>query len=425
MTGRIEIASAQESGASRGRALMRDHNLTARLWATGALLAVPLAPVTGTGWWLPLHMALLGAVTQAIAGGQLMFSATLGLSRGPSRRTAVTQLVLLNAGAALVVTGRLAGETAVLVTGASVVTMTAGWVVWEVHRMWRLSVNRRFSVTGTFYRLAGASLLLGASIGAALGAGAFDDAESYVAHRAVHMTLNVLGWAGMTIAGTAVTLLPTVLHVRAPSVRTTRAVPWLMFGGLTTMAAGATFETYWVAGAGMASYAAGLALFGVYVAAVLATTRRRKIPVAALHLVAALGWCAVTATGLVITGASGDFGAARDLVVVGGAAGFAFQALLGAWSFLLPSMRPPVPERRRAELVAMEVGARAQVLAYNAGLTAVLLDLRTGLGTYAAGLILAWGAATWSLTKSWTFPALARTETVRRRATAWWADPAE
>lgn len=403
---------------------MQDHNLTARLWATGALVAVPFASATATGWWLPLHMTLLGAVTQAIAGGQLMFSATLGLSRGPSRREAVTQLALLNAGAASVVAGRLAGRAAVFVAGAALVTCTAAWVVWRVHRMWARSVNRRFAITGTFYRLAGASLLLGASIGAALGAGAFD-ADSYVAHRAVHMTFNVFGWAGMTIVGTAITLLPTVLHVRAPSVRTIRPVPWSMFGGLTVMAAGATLDVHWIAGAGMALYAAGLALFAVYVAAVLATARRRQVPVAALHLVTALGWCAVTSASLVITSAGGDFAAARDFVVVGGAAGFAFQALLGAWAFLLPSMRPPVPQRRRSELVAMELGGRTQLVAYNAGLVAVLLGLRTGVDAYAAGIVLAWGAAAWSLTKSWAFAVLARTDTVQRRAAEWWADPAE
>ena len=65
---------------------MSDHNLSARLWASGALLTVPIASWTGVGWWLPLHMALLGAITQAIVGGQLMFSATLGLARGPSRK---------------------------------------------------------------------------------------------------------------------------------------------------------------------------------------------------------------------------------------------------------------------------------------------------------------------------------------------------
>src|SRR5687768_5899293 len=118
-------------------------------------------------------MALVGALTQAIVGGQLMFSATLGLSRGPTRLQTLTQLGLLNAAAILVIGGRLLGETAILATGVVIFVPVITWVSWLVHTMWRRSVNRRFAVTGTFYRLAGISLLLGASVGGALGVGLF------------------------------------------------------------------------------------------------------------------------------------------------------------------------------------------------------------------------------------------------------------
>lgn len=94
--GRLEIATARTPPTTSGRPLMSDHNFSARLWATGVLAAAPLGSVTDLGWWLPLHMALLGAVTQAIVGGQLMFSATLGLSRGPTRTVTLIQLGMLN-----------------------------------------------------------------------------------------------------------------------------------------------------------------------------------------------------------------------------------------------------------------------------------------------------------------------------------------
>ncbi len=233
--GRIEMVTVQTARSHTGRPLMSDHNLSARFWATAALFALPFASRSGLGWWLPLHMVLLGAVSQAIVGGQLMFSATLGLARGPDRRGALVQLGLLNAGALSVIAGRLAGSDAVFAAGAAVFVGVIAWVTWQVHRMWRSSVNRRFSITGTFYRLAGASVLLGASIGGAMGIGAFDDASSYAAHRGVHMTLNVFGWAGMTIVGTAITLLPTILHVRSPGLRVIRRAPWAMFGGLMLM----------------------------------------------------------------------------------------------------------------------------------------------------------------------------------------------
>jgi len=402
---------------------MSDHNLSARVWATAALIAVPLSRATGLGWWLPMHLALLGAATQAIAGGQLMFSVTLGLSRGPSRSTALSQLALLNLGALLVIGGRWANETIVLATGSTIVVLAIVWVGWQVHLISRASPNRRFSITGTFYRLAAVSIVIGASIGGALGAGLFDDASSYVAHRALHMTLNVFGWAGLTIVGTAVTLLPTILHVRAPSLATLRATPWLMFGGLTLLSTGASFGVQWIASAGMAVYTLGLITFGLYARQILATQRRRKVPTAALHLLAALVWAAITAAALIVTSASGDYAAARDLVVVGGGVGFVFQALLGAWSFILPSTRPPVPEQRRRELVAMELGGRAQVIAYNLGAVVALIGLRTEINGAVIGIVATWIAAAWALVKTWTFPLLAKLKLVHRWSERWWAAP--
>lgn len=221
---RIQIASAADNPRMLGRPLMSDHNVTARLWASAALVAVPLVGVMDLEWWLPLHLALLGAVTQSIVGGQLMFSATLGLSQGPSRRTTLTQLGLLNMGASLVIIGRLWSSGVALALGATTVTLVTGWAMWLVDRLWRRSANRRFAITGNFYRMAGTSVIIGATIGGALGIGAIDDASSYNAHRSAHMALNVLGWVGLTVVGTAITLLPTILHVRAPAVRTVRVV---------------------------------------------------------------------------------------------------------------------------------------------------------------------------------------------------------
>ena len=404
---------------------MSDHNLSARLWATAAVLAVPLAARTGLGWWLPLHLALLGAATQAVVGGQLMFTATLGLARGPSRTSALAQLSLLNAGAALVVAGRWAGHRLTFVTGATVVVLTVTWVAWQVDGMSRRSVNKRFAITGTFYRLAAVSIVAGATIGAALGAGAFDDPMSYLGHRTLHFAFNVLGWTGLTIVGTAITLLPTILHVRAPELGKVRSTPWLMFGGLVVMSTGISFELQWLAAAGMAGYTGGLVMFGTYARRILVTPRRRKVPTAALHLIAALVWAFVTAAALIVTSASGEQQASRDFIVAGGAVGFVFQALLGAWSFLLPSTRPPIPDRRRRELVAMELGGRAQVAAYNLGALLALVALRTGVETGLLGTVLAWTAAAWALTKSWSFPLLAELAVVRRWSDRWWEPPPE
>lgn len=90
---------------------------------------------------------------------------------------------------------------------------------------------------------------------------------------------------------------------------------------------------------------------------------------------------------------------------------------------MLPSTRPPVPERRRVELVAMELGGRAQVAVYNLGLLIVVLGLRMSSDVALVGIIAAWLAAVAALAKCWTFPLLARLPAVERLSAAWWADP--
>jgi nitrite reductase (NO-forming) len=422
---RIEIGTTQDDPRVLGRPIMKDHNTSALVWATAALLAVPTRFAWDLGWWLPLHLALLGAASQAVAGGQTMFSATLGLSRGPARRRTLAQLAAMNAGALLVIGGRAWDSQSVLATGAGIFTLAIGWVSWDVHRLWRGSVNRRFAITGTFYRLAGLSIIIGASIGGALGVGAFDDPTSYLEHKNIHMSVNVFGWTGLTIVGTAITLLPTIMHVRAASLGPVRFVPALMFGGLMVLATGASLGQDPIAGAGMALYVAGLVLALGYVKRVWAIPRRRKVPTAAQHLTAALLWAAATAICLVPALGTGDISVTRDLLVIGGAGGFVIQALLGAWHFLLPSTGAPIPEKRRRELIAMEVGGRMQVAAYNAGLLLVLIGLRTDLDVSVLGIVLAWAAAAFGVAKCWLFPLIAKHPRVKERSDVWWAEPTE
>jgi nitrite reductase (NO-forming) len=420
---RIEIASAKDDPRALGRPLMSDHNFSARLWGTAAVAVVPFAAHLGVGWWLPIHLAMLGAASQSIVGGQLMFSTTLGLARGPERWQSLTQLGLLNLGAALVVSGRLWDAAGVLGAGAAVFAITICWVTWQVHMQWRRSGNQRFSITGTFYLLAGLSIIVGASIGGALGTGSVNDGSTYLALKGLHMALNVFGWAGLTIVGTMITLLPTIMHVRAPHLRAVRFAPWTMFGGLVLVSTGAAFSNSFLPAAGICFYAIGLASFALYVRRVLVIPRRRKIPTAAMHLLGAVIWAAVTSLGLILSFGRSDPFLTRDLLVVGGAAGFVFQALLGAWSFLVPSTRPPLPERRRRELTAMELGGRVQVVAYNVGLIAVLIGLETKLNAFSIGIALAWSAAACALAKLWSFPLLAKLAVVRTESAERWAPP--
>lgn len=401
--GRREIAS-------------RTHR-SAQVWAVAALLAVLLPHEVRLGWWLPLHLALAGAASQLIVGGQLQFSSALAMGRPMHPFGPTVRLGLLNAGAVLIVVGRVTASPDVLVAGAVLFAGACLWAAVVVERIWRGSLAPRFGATRTSYLLANVSILGGAALGAALGAGAFP------AGRLAHLSLNLLGWGGLTILGTVITFLPTVLHVRVPHTAAITTMPWITFGGLGMIAAGLALDARILAVAGAVVLLAGLSVFGRFVVEVARGPRARPIPVAARHLMAGLAWFGVVALVQIPLLARGDVGALRDLWVVGLGGGLIVQAILGSWAFLLPMARSTAPAEKGRELVAFELGAKTQVAVYNAGLVLVLLALRGFVPgrAGAAGVALVWGAAAWAVMKTLLFPWLAGSSRIRRAAARWWA----
>lgn len=332
---------------------MKPHHLTARLWFAGAIAATLLPAEFRLGWWLPLHMVLLGGASQLIAGGQLKFSTALAMAPEPARIHPVASLFLLNAGALSIGAGRVFAVNRLTGAGAALFLTGALWSVAVAAGRWQKGLGTRFRVTRSYYLLAGASILAGGLVGAALALGFMND--SYASHRLVHMAFNLFGWAGMTIAGTAVTLLPAMLRTRAPSGRLLRPAPHLMFAGLLVLAGGLSLGSPAWAAAGGTVLLASLVPFGLAVRRVLTTRRRFPVPVSAAHLIAAIAWLGLVSAAQLWPLAAGDAAATRDLWVVGLAGGTVVQAILGAWAFPaahgtagLGQHSPARPDRLRA-----------------------------------------------------------------------------
>ncbi|MEX0789581.1 MAG: hypothetical protein WD178_02270, partial [Actinomycetota bacterium] len=346
---------------------------------------------------------------------------TLAMAPPVSRHHILGSLSLLNLGAALIAVGRLWGFQSLVAAGATAFLSGTVWSGLVADRQWRRGLGTRFRVTRTYYRLAGVSILLGGSAGATLALGLLSDAGSQVSHRLVHMAFNLLGWAAMTIVGTAITLLPAVMRVRAENVGSSWP-PWVSFIGLLTIASGMTVGMPLLAAAGAACFVAGLVPFMRVTVLVARKPRRFPVPVSALHLLAAVWWLLVVA--LLQVGALGlGLGAAtRAMWLVGLAGGTVVQAVLGAWSFLLPMEKPVGGEMRRLHLVAFEKGARTQVAAYNLGLVLLLFSLLgpAPAGTRALALTLVWIAAAWGLFKACAFVRIARWPSVAVVSQRWW-----
>jgi nitrite reductase (NO-forming) len=407
------------------RDTMRLYQTAARVWLTAAGLSVLLPASVRLGWWVPLHLALLGAVSVAISGAMQNFVAALTATGSAPRSTVWAQFGLTNTGAALIVAGRTSDLPRLVAAGGTVFLagiLLLGLIVLHARRR---ALHLRHRIPVAMYGSAVACVLVGALIGILLGTGAVSDPQTLLDMRSAHMVINVLGWVSLTIAGTLITLLPTVLRVRMPAWHGDVTAALFVFGVAIT-ATGLALGVTALAVAGGFAFAAGVAGLLVMVRRVLSTPRKWPVPVSAKHLLLALAWFMAGALWLVVALIRGGawFAGADDLFVVVFVGGWILQTLLGAWQYLLPMSRPGHPDERRASLAAVEWGGTVQLVAMNVGLVLLALAAaRSGASVLAAvGAASALAGATMALIKSWIYPTLGRSTLLTRRSRPMW-DP--
>ena len=404
---------------------MRWYQTAARVWLTAAGLSLLLPASTRLGWWLPLHLALVGAVSVAISGAMQNFVAAL-TAAGPTPPSLMwAQFTLTNAGAALLAAGRSAGVAPMAAAGGTAFLLGIALLGLIVVRARRRALHLRHRVPIAMYEAAVVCLLAGGGIGIALASGGIDDPATLVRLRSAHMTLNVLGWVSLTIAGTLITLLPTVLRVRMPRWRG-GLTSWLFVGGVALIATGLVVGSSPVAAAGGFAFAGAVAGLLTMVRLAVATNRTWPVPLSAKHLLLAVVWFASGTVWLVVALLHGVewFAGAIDVFVLIFVGGWILQTLLGAWCYLLPMNRPGHPDERRAQLAAIEWGATIELAALNVGVA--LMGVAAGIGDAPglakAGTALALTGGAMALVKAWTFPILGRNETLARRGRRVW-DP--
>ncbi len=334
----------------------------ARGWLLAAAASLFLPSSVRLGWWLPLHLALAGAAGTAVAGAMPRFAAALSGSRQAREDRLAPLLISAAAGSIAVgVPARLSWLTAI---GGAAYAAGAVRLGVSVAQAWRSGRNRRHIVEIGFYVAATLALLAGAILGTLLGTGLVG--ASYAAVRRAHITLNLEGFLALTIAGTLLILLPVVLRVRAPEARGWGAFVGLA-GGVALQAAGLLLDRTAVVAAGALFYAAGA---GDLTRVALLTLRRRPRvpePTPSLHLLAAVAWLLVAAVAQAVASLAGRIDSARDFLLVTLGLGVVVQALLGAWSYLLPVSATGGARVRRLRLARTREGAPTRAVAFNLG----------------------------------------------------------
>ncbi|RBY77200.1 copper oxidase [Geodermatophilus sp. TF02-6] len=370
---------------------MRDLPVVGWLTATaGVALVHPVVPAPR---WLMIHLLLLGAVGHAILVWSRHFTeALLHTAPGPGdRRTQSRRLLQFNAGAVLVVTGVVSATWPVTVAGAAAVAGAVGWHGAALGRQLHRAPPGRFRSTVRHHVVAAALLPVGATLGTLLARGLGGPWQE----RALlaHVVVNVLGWVGLTVVGTLVTLWPAMLRTRIAedAERAARRALPVLAGAVVVAAGGALAGSRTLAVAGLAGYVAGLVLVG----RVLVATARTRPPSSypTWSVAAAVLWltgCVAAAT--VAVGTAGSWAEAGDRLAWLTpflAAGFGAQVLLGALSHLVPVALGGGAVPVRAANTVLDRGGPLRIAVVNAGLLVCVLPVPSVVRVGASALVLA------------------------------------
>jgi nitrite reductase (NO-forming) len=342
--------------------------------------------VAGGGWWLPLHLALGGGAGLAIAALLPHFLVSLAGAHPAPARVRAGGLLLVGGGVIVVAVAFPSGWAGIAIIGASayvsgLVTTAATALVPA-----RSGLGRRFGVVEAAYGLALVNASIAAGVAMLRLAGAAELGGAWLALKPAHAWLNLVGFVSLMIAATLIHLYPTVLGSR---IRSRSALVVLVAGiglGAPVTALGFALAADAVARLGAGMLAAGAAALGLVAIGSWSGRGRwttdpdwHRLTIG--HLSAAAAWFMVGAVTLVVSVAvDGAAPRAWSLPLVAGSlgVGWALQALVGAWSHLLPSVGPGDAARHAAQRHELGRWALLRLIGWNVA-TALLVAGVLGL----------------------------------------------
>ena len=329
--------------------------------------------------WLLVHLLVLGAVTNAIFVWSAHFADALLRRRATSRsrRWQAGRQITLNVGVVTVVAGMVSQRWTLTLAGSVVVGAAAAAHGIVLACQARAALPSRFGATVRYYIYASLALPIGAGLGAAL---ARHPGDAWHARLEVaHITLNLLGWIGLTVLGTLVTLWPTMLRTRIATgaERVARQALPMLVGSVVVIVAGALAGLQVVAGFGVAAYLGAV----LWALRPLAQVTRAKAPsaYATWSVMAAVIWLIGSLLGLLtVLATSATWVLVADrlgALITPLAAGFAAQVLLGALSYLVPVVLGGGPEITRGTQTRLERGNALRAVLINVGLVVCVLPV--------------------------------------------------
>lgn len=396
------------SKAVTGR--IRDRRITALgiglAAAYVALAAVALfVPVSlRQGGWLPLHLALAGGAVTAIAGVMPFFSAAVASVSPAAPVIRLAGVLGVALGAAVVTAARVVSTSdpsfgAISAVGGLVYLAGIAGVAAATLLPLRQALGTRRVILAVSYGAALAAIAIGASIATLFVGGWQPVVEAWDVLKPAHAWLNV-GSVSMVVAASLLHLLPTVAGARIGMERSGRLVIVALSAGPFLVATGLATRSWAVAASGALTTLSGALLLAWYARGVHARRGRwssdpRWHGFALASLLAAVAWfvvaIAIAAWGTVEGGASAA-GWRPSTFIVPLAVGWVVQALIGAWTHLVPAVGPGDLARHARQRDLLGLAAPSRWWAFQVGTGALALGLtmeRPELAIAGALLLLA------------------------------------
>jgi nitrite reductase (NO-forming) len=316
------------------------------LVAAAVAMILPVADRRGA--WLPLHLALAGGATTAIAGVMPFFAAAFAAAPPSDARLRFAAVAAVAGGALAVSSGVVGSASAVAVAGGSLfvagVLLTGAATIRPLMRA--LGPSRGLISQG--YLVALGEVTVGAALATLFVAGWRPLVEAWGSFKPAHAWLNLVGFVSLVVATTLLHFFPTVVGARITVRASARLTVLGLALGAATVAVGFALESDVVARLGAIATAVGAWAVALNARATW-SSRAHWTTDASWHrfaigaLIGAIAWFEIgmaIALGRVLV--AGAAPSAWSIEAVGAplVAGWMGLAVLGSATHLLPAVGP-------------------------------------------------------------------------------------
>ena len=360
---------------TRGAWFMRD--IPVVIWLTTAVIVALIHPFFDSSRWLLVHLVALGGFTHSIMVWSLHFTnALLKTPDVESRRTQNIRLILLQLGMLAVFIGVPTTLWWLTILGAALISGVILWHAAMLTYRLRIALPGRFRISVRYYIVAAAFLPVGAALGVLLARGLPGDWHGKLL--VAHTMVNLLGWVGLAILGTLVTLWPTMLRTKmadGAERASVRALPILAIG-LSLVVASPLVDLTWLGVMGVGLYLVGTGV--VYVPIIQAARRKAPHSFPTLSASAALLWLPIALVTLavkILTDGWATLAQSYGVVTVMFLVGFALQMLFGALSHLVPVVIGGGPRPLKAGIAEINRLGTWRVVTANLAIALCLLPV--------------------------------------------------